>query len=237
MMRLALAGIVGFGVVACAPTVPDSAQGVGFENYDTYLARRQAEQAELAQRGTVPETVQAPQRQAVADTSPEATAAEAVAVVRGNDVAVVQARPQQTTQTAVVRTNNPSISDEQDFQAVSSRETIESDAERRQAQSSQYKVITPKALPRRPGDAAPTPIQFALSTSHPKGQKMYRRSPFGASKSAAICAQYDSVEKAQDQFLKNGGPEKDRLGLDPDGDGYACGWDPSVYRGLTRNSG
>ena len=29
---------------------------------------------------------------------------------------------------------------------------------------------------------------------------------------------------------QNGGPERDRNALDPDGDGYACGWDPSVYR-------
>jgi hypothetical protein len=30
--------------------------------------------------------------------------------------------------------------------------------------------------------------------------------------------------------LSNGGPERDRLGLDPDGDGFACYWDPTPFR-------
>ena len=35
---------------------------------------------------------------------------------------------------------------------------------------------------------------------------------------------------AQQAFLEAGGPERDRKGLDPDGDGYACAWDPTPFR-------
>ena len=39
-----------------------------------------------------------------------------------------------------------------------------------------------------------------------------------------------SPDQAQIDFLSKGGPERDRLSLDPDGDGYACGWDPRPFR-------
>jgi hypothetical protein len=29
--------------------------------------------------------------------------------------------------------------------------------------------------------------------------------------------------------LARGGPDKDPRGLDPDGDGFACGWDPAPF--------
>jgi hypothetical protein len=44
------------------------------------------------------------------------------------------------------------------------------------------------------------------------------------------CAKYVSNAAAQEAFLKAGGPERDRYGLDPDGDGFACRWDPTPFR-------
>ena len=32
------------------------------------------------------------------------------------------------------------------------------------------------------------------------------------------------------QFLAAGGPERDRKGIDPDGDGFACGFNPAPFR-------
>ncbi|PTX54139.1 hypothetical protein C8N43_2946 [Litoreibacter ponti] len=231
-------------IAACTTPVPDSAKGVGFENYDSYLAERQAREAELRRgttaAGTAPATVAPPT--GTAPTEAEQTASAAVAAVRGTDGRPargesVPAGIQNTSPNAALQPDldNPSISDEQDFQAVSSRQSIESDAARRQAQSAQYKVIEPTAVPRRPGAKTPTPIEFALETRHPVGQKVYRRSPFGAGKAAQACASYGSSELAQDAFLKAGGPSKDKLGVDPDGDGYACGWNPAKYRSLVRN--
>ncbi len=222
MRKFVLISALCSGLMACSPPVPDSAKGVGFDNYDTYLAEQRAREA---QQSTQNQTVRPP------ETSAEQTAADAVAAVRPQG--------QTTTTTAssarAAQPNNPNISDEQDFEAVSARRTIEDDAARVQEKRQQYAVVRPTAVPNRPSGAAPTPIQFALATSHPVGQKVYRR-PLTAStrKAQAECLNYSSAEVAQDQFLKNGGPEKDRLGIDPDGDGYACGWNPATYRGLVR---
>ncbi len=87
--------------------------------------------------------------------------------------------------------------------------------------------------PRRPeavSDAA-NPVGFALATSHPVGQSVYPRSGGGA---AAACSGYSSGVSAQQAFLMAGGPQSDRLGLDPDGDGYACSFDPEPYRRAAR---
>jgi hypothetical protein len=57
-----------------------------------------------------------------------------------------------------------------------------------------------------------------------------RISLVSANKSARNCAAFSSADEAQIDFLTRGGPIKDRKGLDPDGDGYACAWDPAPYR-------
>ena len=38
------------------------------------------------------------------------------------------------------------------------------------------------------------------------------------------CSEFASPAAAQKVFLAAGGPERDSYGLDPDGDGFACGW-------------
>ncbi len=132
--------------------------------------------------------------------------------------------------------NNPDISDEQDFDAVSGRETIESDAARLQERRNEYRVVQPEPVGERPGSVGPNIVAYALSTSHPVGTQLHRR--FGASGSQedlmARCAAYVSPDAAQRDFLARGGPERDRRGLDPDGDGYACLWDPSPFRAASR---
>ena len=32
--------------------------------------------------------------------------------------------------------------------------------------------------------------------------------------------------------LERGGPQRDRLGVDPDGDGFACSWNPTPFRAV-----
>lgn len=41
------------------------------------------------------------------------------------------------------------------------------------------------------------------------------------------CAAFAAPAAAQQTFLANGGPQRDPLGLDPDGDGRACAWTPA----------
>lgn len=127
--------------------------------------------------------------------------------------------------------NNVGISDENDFGAVSSRETIASDAERIARNREQYQVIQPGALPTRDGTAGGSNIvAFAVSTSHAPGTPMYKRSAIGLSNPERACARFASPDLAQEAFLAAGGPDRDRKGLDPDGDGYACSWDPRPFR-------
>lgn len=126
------------------------------------------------------------------------------------------------------------ISDEQDFSAVSSRESIESDAARRAEQAAQYQVVQPGALPTRTEATGPNIVAYALRTTHLPGQKIYSRFLGSQSKMLRNCATFPSDDAAQREFLARGGPERDRLGMDPDGDGFACRWDPRPFRAAAR---
>lgn len=88
--------------------------------------------------------------------------------------------------------------------------------------------------PQQAGDVLPPPLiprvaAFALRTTHLPGQRQWRRNPLRAD-GQAMCAQFASRDEAQDRFLRDGGPERDPNGLDPDGDGFVCGFDPSALR-------
>jgi hypothetical protein len=73
---------------------------------------------------------------------------------------------------------------------------------------------------------------FARSTINKKGESVYTRSPFQTFDHWTECAFFNTNENAQRFFLKTGGPKVDLKNLDPDGDGFACAWDPSIYRQL-----
>ena len=184
-------------LAACAPQVPNSAAGVGFDDYETY------ESEALGQSPGAP--------------------------VISNEVRGGSGAPSPSL-------NNPSISDEQDFEAVSERQTIESDAARLERLRQEYRVIQPTAVPERSGETGPNIVAFALATSHPVGQQVYRRSGRAPSREEFLtrCAEFVSADAAQRAFLEAGGPERDRRGLDPDGDGFACSWDPTPFRAARR---
>ncbi len=127
--------------------------------------------------------------------------------------------------------NNPGISDEQDFSAVASRETIQSDKDRLAANAANYEVIQPTAVPTREGDAGPNIVEYAINAPNVKGQEWYSRFRLsGANRAARNCADYTSADEAQRDFLRRGGPDKDPRGIDPDGDGFACAWDPAPFK-------
>ncbi|MFN3662896.1 hypothetical protein [Yoonia sp.] len=132
--------------------------------------------------------------------------------------------------------SNTGISDEQSFDAVAGRETIESDAQRRQAQIAAQQQVAPQPLPDRPVATGPNIVEYALNAPNVKGQAWYSRSMLsGQSRFQRNCAAYATADDAQRDFLARGGPERDRLGLDPDGDGFACGWDPAPFQRAVRN--
>ncbi|REJ64565.1 MAG: hypothetical protein DWQ15_07950 [Proteobacteria bacterium] len=107
----------------------------------------------------------------------------------------------------------------------------ESDAERLERNRALYTLIEPTEVPTRPGTDIPNIVAYAIKTSNPVGEPLYSRSPFKSeNRSLRNCAKYVSDAAAQEAFLKAGGPERDRYGLDPDGDGFACRWDPTPFR-------
>ena len=132
--------------------------------------------------------------------------------------------------------NNPGISDEQDFAAVSSRESIESDAQRIAQNAAQMQIVQPTALPTRPADTGPNIVEYAINAPNRKGQEWYSRSILsGQGRCERNCAGYNTPDAAQRDFLARGGPERDPRGIDPDGDGFACGWDPAPFLLATGN--
>ncbi len=235
---------------ACASRpVPDSGAGVGFGDYQEYEIQRARREAEL--RGDIPSgPVVAPGTDPLGGNEGFVTTNDLNQAGIGDDEVVTEARtptrPPSDEAIANGRSgfveaspandapevfNNPGISDEQDFTAVSSRESIESDAARRQQQQAAYQVVTPTAVPERSGRAGPNIVQYALEAPNAKGQEWYSRSLLsGQNRFQRNCAKYANPDAAQRDFLARGGPERDRLGLDPDGDGFACGWDPAPFR-------
>jgi hypothetical protein len=217
-------------MTACTPTSPAGGEGVGFTDYNSYIRGAQPGPA-----GALPPPP---------PTTTFDPAAAAAALDRADGVVPPTAvLPLETDSTVRPRggapagikeesgeVSNVGISDEQDFEAVKSRESIESDAERIARNRSEYVIVQPKDLPVRAGDTGPNIVEFALATTHAPGVQMFKRSGIGLRDANAACAKYASPDKAQQEFLAKGGPERDRLGVDPDGDGFACSWDPRPFR-------
>jgi hypothetical protein len=234
-MRAALF-VAGFlAVSACAPTVPNSAAGVGFGDYDAYQNRQAEREAALA---GLRQPAGGAESAGTRQSDEQQLAAEALAAVRpGAVLDTGPIVPQGAAAPAGIGPTTPRISDEQDFDAVAARETIESDAERLRRQAAQYQIVEPEALPQRSGGSRPNIVRYALDTTHPVGTKIHPRSGLGGSRDRTLrnCASYVSPDLAQEDFLARGGPQRDRRGLDPDGDGYACGWDPTPFRAALGN--
>jgi hypothetical protein len=254
LLRLPLLAVLVAGLSACTTQVPDSSQGVGFTDYNTYLRQREAA---LRSGGPAPVPPGAPlggapvavpaaggfstDRIGAAIDAADGTAPLPAAVAPpGGTAAFDPNRPRgdapagiqvETGEAATIAGLGGGISDEQDFGAVAQRETIQSDAERIQRNRDQYVQIQPSALPERPADTGPNIVAFALSTTHGVGTQTYRRSGFGGNPERA-CGKFASADLAQQAFLERGGPERDRLGVDPDGDGFACSWDPAPFRSV-----
>ena len=136
------------------------------------------------------------------------------------------------TDTSDVQIAELTMSDEQDFEAVSQRESIESDALRRSRQRATRVDFTPQDIPERKGAA--NVAEYALASINIVGNKIYRRDMTSENKTTLVerCSALGSAYAAQQTFLDAGGPEIDELHIDPDGDGFACNWTPEIYRSL-----
>jgi len=243
-MRIIVTVVAFAALAACSPGIPESGAGVGFDDYDAYQAQRAAREAELT--GSALPSPNAVSSEAVSGTgTPAGDDAASVAAETSAALSETQANSGQTVIHA--DPNNPApqtvstatgISGENDFNAVGNQRSIEDDAQLMAQNRSQYKVIEPTALPTRSGTGGPNIVEYALASTNPRGSKVYRRSGLNSqAKSQRNCAKYASADQAQIDFLSKGGPNRDRLGLDPDGDGYACTWDPAPFRNAVPGSG
>jgi hypothetical protein len=221
--------ILGFAVIvmvllqACSPPVPASNAGPGFNNAADFAMDRARRDAVLAASGST--TFAAP--------APVQTGAIDLAAAGIGQTAPIGAPLSAMTPTVAApapASNNGAISDEQDFDAVANRESIASDAQRRATQAAAREQIQPTALPTRPANTGPNIVEYALSAPNRMGQEWYSRSIFATQgRVQRNCVKFASPDAAQRDFLANGGPDRDRKGIDPDGDGFACGWDPAPF--------
>lgn len=253
-MRIHMVLPVFLGLAACSSQVPDSAAGVGFSDYASYEKQQAASSVPAAQpvsqqplsatSAPMETTALASGEMATASTAGRTSGTappqdEGAALAADTQAALAASRANSGEVPLEASPDNPppqtvttptGISEENDFEAVGELRSIESDAELLAQNRAQYQVVQPTSLPARV-DVGPNIVEYALSTRHPVGTKVWTR--IGINKQARYernCAQYASPDKAQADFLEKGGPKRDRLGLDPDGDGYACGWSPEPFR-------
>lgn len=254
-MRSSVILLAALGLAACTPSVPDS--GAGFQDYNTYLKNQTAAAASAApvaapSTGFSPESAAAaidaaeglPPAATGAPMAAPGVAAVTTGAIIGETAAIAMPEGERARGNApagIVETTSEmtgvapgTVSDEQDFDAVTQRETIESDKARIESNRAQYQIDQPTALPERTEDGAPNIVAFALSTTNPVGVQMYSRGGIRLTSFEAACAKFASPDLAQKAFLEAGGPKSDRKGLDPDGDGFACAWDPTPFRLATQ---
>lgn len=88
----------------------------------------------------------------------------------------------------------------------------------------------PAGAPAATQAATPSLVRYAQQETQAPGTRKYQRSGSSESAAARACRSYASADVAQSAFLAAGGPVIDPRGLDPDGDGFVCGWDPRPLR-------
>nr|WP_170538111.1 hypothetical protein [Ruegeria arenilitoris] len=226
--------IPAFGFVAACDTVAPVTDS-GF-NTPQYQAEREAQLAGQGAAGNPllpPPAISQEQLNAEAGPAPFTTGDSATDIANQTAAALASTSAQPTAPVAV---SSNGISNEQDFAAVSSSRSIQDDAALIQQNRQTYEVVAPTAVPQRGSDGQPNIVQYALTTTNLVGTQLYSRAGFNLqAKAQRNCAGYASPDQAQIDFLANGGPQRDRKGLDPDGDGFACGWDPSPFRSAVGN--
>ena len=71
---------------------------------------------------------------------------------------------------------------------------------------------------------------FARNSLFKINEKNFKRLISLKFNSIIECSKFANSDDAQRYFLTNGGPHENPNNLDPDGDGFACQWDPKIFR-------
>lgn len=196
-MRTVLLVIPALMLAGCDPQGPNLSAGVGFGDYQTYLAEREA-----ALRGTAPAPV------APASASP----------VPNASVGAIQPAPISVAPIA------PAPADGAPLSAIPGLTSATAPVPAPVA-------ISPAATPPATA-AAPNLAAYALQAQNRLGQPVWPRGGLALTNHDRACARFVSSDQAQMEFLRRGGPERDPRNLDPDGDGFACAWDPTPFQSV-----
>ena len=87
----------------------------------------------------------------------------------------------------------------------------------------------PAAAPARTAETDAL-TRYAQAQRHAPGTAAYPRAGGSAADAARACARFPNPDAAQLMFLSAGGPDQDTMGMDPDGDGFVCGWTQASRR-------
>ena len=256
LARLTLISLPALALAACVPPPPPQTPvqqaaavnaGVGFNNPEAYAAARAQRQAEVRAQGPVytappapenlpPPIVEMPGGELEPLESSSATGAG------GLDPSVLDAVDRIAPPASSAAAAAPTVSAPPPMPAPAPVVMAQSEAAQAPlrpapqptadgfAQDANYVQVSATALPERPAGGVNV-VSYALSTTNVVGQPVYRRGgAFSNSKFERACAKFRSDDAAQTAFLVAGGPDRDRLGVDPDGDGFACRWSPAPFR-------
>ena len=78
--------------------------------------------------------------------------------------------------------------------------------------------------------STPVLVRYAFAAQHAPGTAVWARQTVDPARAARECQTHPDAARAQIAFLALGGPERDPRSMDPDGDGFVCGWNPAPYR-------
>ncbi len=221
-------------------------QGVGFNDYQGYLAEREAalRGAPAAARPIAPATAQAIAPPPVASAPLSALAPAA---------SVPAATPMVDPMTAPTSIAPSSIAPFPDVPMPAPEATVSDDPAAIGAAALAAIGASPVAVPPPALAAAPAPMAvpvpaaptsasraglgpnlaaYALAAQNRLGQPVWTRGGLTLANHERACAKFTTTDQAQTEFLRRGGPERDPGNLDPDGDGFACSWDPTPFQAV-----
>jgi hypothetical protein len=235
-------------LAACQPSVPDRPGGVGFGDYQTYMAQRASGQSGSAAPATgygagtgMAAPMNATDLQTAPLTTPVAGASPSVSPGAPLPASILAAVNQVdgggVDNAGAVPTEVPSADLRLDPTGQSGGYTV-GQSGGYTATSQPSPMTAPMAVPMTQTSSAPVAsggkgaelVDFALSATNAVGQSVWERGSVKLASHDRACAKYAGSDLAQAAFLKRGGPERDPLNLDPDGDGFACAWDPRPFQ-------
>ncbi len=228
MRKRVLLGLAAMALAGCEPPVPNSAAGVGFGDYQTYLRQREAELS-----GQPVAAAPAPTSAPVA--SARLTPPPGGGYGATGYGATPVTSPAGQVATAQSTTAAPGSIGAEALAALRATAPATSAAS---AASSATASVTAASVgapldamaPVPASSAGPNLAAYALAATHAPGQAIYKRGGLKLASAERACARFVSPDLAQMEFLRRGGPERDPGNLDPDGDGFACGWDPRPFQ-------